>query len=93
SMCVYLCGPLGLPTERKLYYFHSFFGFMCVLQSCGHGMKDEGFACVPCPQGKYSKGKYEICRRHKDCNALYKATVREPGTAEKDAECGPCLPG
>ncbi|NP_001098229.1 tumor necrosis factor receptor superfamily member EDAR precursor [Oryzias latipes] len=61
--------------------------------SCGHGMKDEGFACVPCPQGKYSKGKYEICRRHKDCNALYKATVREPGTAEKDAECGPCLPG
>ncbi|XP_024143097.2 tumor necrosis factor receptor superfamily member EDAR isoform X2 [Oryzias melastigma] len=61
--------------------------------SCGHGMKDEGFACVPCPQGKYSKGKYEICRRHKDCNALYRATVREPGTAEKDAECGPCLPG
>ncbi|KAG7280379.1 hypothetical protein CRUP_035821 [Coryphaenoides rupestris] len=44
-------------------------------QSCGYGVKDEDFACVPCPQGKYSKGKYEICRRHKDCDALYRATV------------------
>ncbi|XP_035995401.1 tumor necrosis factor receptor superfamily member EDAR isoform X2 [Fundulus heteroclitus] len=61
--------------------------------TCGYGVKDEDFACVPCPQGKYSKGKYEICRRHKDCDALYKATVRVAGTAESDAECGPCLPG
>ncbi|XP_028992346.1 tumor necrosis factor receptor superfamily member EDAR isoform X2 [Betta splendens] len=61
--------------------------------SCGYGVKDDDFACVPCPQGKYSKGKYEICRRHKDCDALYKATVRVAGTAESDAECGPCLPG
>ncbi|KAM9342859.1 tumor necrosis factor receptor superfamily member EDAR [Pholidichthys leucotaenia] len=61
--------------------------------TCGYGVKDEDFACVPCTQGKYSKGKYEICRRHKDCDALYKATVRVPGTAERDAECGPCLPG
>uniref|UniRef100_A0A3B4ZTL2 Ectodysplasin A receptor n=1 Tax=Stegastes partitus TaxID=144197 RepID=A0A3B4ZTL2_9TELE len=61
--------------------------------TCGYGVKDEDFACVPCPQGKYSKGKYEICRRHKDCDALYKATVRVPGTPDSDAECGPCLPG
>ncbi|XP_043986759.1 tumor necrosis factor receptor superfamily member EDAR isoform X1 [Gambusia affinis] len=61
--------------------------------NCGYGMKDEDFACIPCSQGKYSKGKYEICRRHKDCDALYKATVRVAGTAESDAECGPCLPG
>ncbi|XP_070832023.1 tumor necrosis factor receptor superfamily member EDAR isoform X3 [Chaetodon trifascialis] len=61
--------------------------------NCGYGVKDEDFACVPCPQGKYSKGKYEICRRHKDCDALYKATVRIAGTPESDAECGPCLPG
>ncbi|KAM8856250.1 tumor necrosis factor receptor superfamily member EDAR isoform 3-T4 [Spinachia spinachia] len=61
--------------------------------SCGYGVKDEDFACVTCPHGKYSKGKYEICRRHKDCDALYKATVRVPGTPDSDAECGPCLPG
>uniref|UniRef100_A0A3Q3WF84 Tumor necrosis factor receptor superfamily member EDAR death domain-containing protein n=1 Tax=Mola mola TaxID=94237 RepID=A0A3Q3WF84_MOLML len=61
--------------------------------TCGYGVKDEDFSCVPCPQGKYSKGKYEICRRHKDCDALYKATVRVAGTPESDAECGPCLPG
>ncbi|XP_037542829.1 tumor necrosis factor receptor superfamily member EDAR [Nematolebias whitei] len=61
--------------------------------NCGYGVKDEDFACVSCPQGKYSKGKYEICRRHKDCDALYKATVRTAGTPERDAECGPCLPG
>ncbi|XP_074550973.1 tumor necrosis factor receptor superfamily member EDAR isoform X1 [Halichoeres trimaculatus] len=61
--------------------------------TCGYGVKDEDFACVPCQQGKYSKGKYEICRRHKDCDALYKATVRLAGTPESDAECGPCLPG
>ncbi|CAJ1079888.1 tumor necrosis factor receptor superfamily member EDAR [Xyrichtys novacula] len=61
--------------------------------ACGYGTKGEDFACVPCPQGKYSKGKYEICRRHKDCDALYKATVRLAGTPESDAECGPCLPG
>ncbi|XP_061579763.1 tumor necrosis factor receptor superfamily member EDAR isoform X2 [Cololabis saira] len=61
--------------------------------TCGYGVKDEDFACVPCPKGKYSKGKYEICRRHKDCDALYQATVRVAGTPESDAECGPCLPG
>lgn len=61
--------------------------------TCGYGVKYEDFACVPCPQGKYSKGKYEICRRHKDCDALYKATVRVAGTPDSDAECGPCLPG
>lgn len=60
---------------------------------CGYGMKNDDFACVPCPQGKYSKGKYELCRRHKDCDALFKATVKVAGTAERDAECGPCLPG
>ncbi|XP_051937635.1 tumor necrosis factor receptor superfamily member EDAR isoform X2 [Hippocampus zosterae] len=60
---------------------------------CGYGVKDEDFSCVPCPHGKYSKGKYEICRRHKDCDALYKATVRTVGTPDSDAECGPCLPG
>ncbi|XP_034042917.1 tumor necrosis factor receptor superfamily member EDAR-like isoform X2 [Thalassophryne amazonica] len=61
--------------------------------TCGYGVKDEDFACIPCPQGKYSKGKYEICRRHKDCDALYRATVLVPGTPDSDAECGPCLPG
>ncbi|XP_061547958.1 tumor necrosis factor receptor superfamily member EDAR isoform X1 [Phycodurus eques] len=61
--------------------------------TCGYGVKDEDFSCVPCPHGKYSKGKYEICRRHKDCDALYKATVRAVGTPDSDAECGPCLPG
>ncbi|XP_068185969.1 tumor necrosis factor receptor superfamily member EDAR [Antennarius striatus] len=61
--------------------------------TCGYGVRDEDFACVPCPQGKYSKGKYEICRRHKDCDAFYKATVRVAGTPDSDAECGPCLPG
>ncbi|XP_061926477.1 tumor necrosis factor receptor superfamily member EDAR [Entelurus aequoreus] len=61
--------------------------------TCGYGVKDEDFSCVPCPHGKYSKGKYEICRRHKDCDALYKAAVRVAGTPDSDAECGPCLPG
>ncbi|XP_057707439.1 tumor necrosis factor receptor superfamily member EDAR isoform X2 [Corythoichthys intestinalis] len=61
--------------------------------TCGYGVKDEDFSCLPCPPGKYSKGKYEICRRHKDCDALYKATVRTVGTQDSDAECGPCLPG
>uniref|UniRef100_A0A8C9TD29 Tumor necrosis factor receptor superfamily member EDAR n=1 Tax=Scleropages formosus TaxID=113540 RepID=A0A8C9TD29_SCLFO len=61
--------------------------------NCGYGIKDGDYDCVPCPPGKFSKGKYEICRRHKDCDALYRATVLTPGTAESDAECGPCLPG
>ncbi|KAM6970566.1 tumor necrosis factor receptor superfamily member EDAR [Aplochiton taeniatus] len=61
--------------------------------SCSFGRKDEDFACVPCPPGKYSKGKYEICRRHKDCDSLYRATVLTPGTQDSDAECGPCLQG
>lgn len=79
---------LSKPSQNARVCIH-----VCVLQSCGYGMKDEDFACVPCQPGKYSKGKYEICRRHKDCNALYKATVRVAGTPESDAECGPCLPG
>ncbi|MBN3309357.1 EDAR factor, partial [Amia calva] len=62
-------------------------------QSCGYGVRDEDYDCVPCPAGKFSKGKYEICRRHKDCDALYRATVLTPGTLDSDAECGPCLPG
>ncbi|XP_034160170.2 tumor necrosis factor receptor superfamily member EDAR [Pangasianodon hypophthalmus] len=61
--------------------------------NCGYGVKDEDYDCVSCPPGKFSRGKYEICRRHKDCNALYRATVLTPGTRESDAECGPCLPG
>ncbi|XP_030642450.1 tumor necrosis factor receptor superfamily member EDAR [Chanos chanos] len=61
--------------------------------NCGYGTKDEEYDCVPCPAGKFSKGKYEICRRHKDCDSLYRATVLTPGTPDSDAECGPCLPG
>ncbi|XP_035378847.1 tumor necrosis factor receptor superfamily member EDAR isoform X1 [Electrophorus electricus] len=61
--------------------------------NCAYGIKDEDYDCMPCPPGKFSKGKYEICRRHKDCDSLYRATVLTPGTAESDAECGPCLPG
>ncbi|XP_041700536.1 tumor necrosis factor receptor superfamily member EDAR-like isoform X2 [Coregonus clupeaformis] len=61
--------------------------------NCGYGTKDEDFVCVSCPAGKYSKGKYEICRRHKDCEGLYRATVLTPGTPDSDADCGPCLPG
>ncbi|XP_036830787.1 tumor necrosis factor receptor superfamily member EDAR isoform X2 [Oncorhynchus mykiss] len=61
--------------------------------NCGYGTKDENFVCVSCPAGKYSKGKYEICRRHKDCEGLYRATVLTPGTPDSDADCGPCLPG
>uniref|UniRef100_A0AAY4DYN7 Tumor necrosis factor receptor superfamily member EDAR n=1 Tax=Denticeps clupeoides TaxID=299321 RepID=A0AAY4DYN7_9TELE len=61
--------------------------------NCGYGTKDDDYNCIPCPPGKFSKGKYEICRRHKDCHSLYRATVMTPGTAESDAECGPCLPG
>ncbi|XP_055734031.1 tumor necrosis factor receptor superfamily member EDAR-like isoform X2 [Salvelinus fontinalis] len=61
--------------------------------NCGYGTKDEDYVCVSCPAGKYSKGKYEICRRHKDCEGLYRATVLTPGTPDSDADCGPCLPG
>ncbi|KAK7169584.1 hypothetical protein R3I93_005535 [Phoxinus phoxinus] len=61
--------------------------------SCGYGTKDDEYSCVACPAGKFSKGKYEICRRHKDCDSLYRATVLTTGTLESDAECGPCLPG
>ncbi|KAK1167843.1 tumor necrosis factor receptor superfamily member EDAR-like isoform X1 [Acipenser oxyrinchus oxyrinchus] len=61
--------------------------------SCGYGTKDEGYDCMPCPPGKFSKGGYQICRRHKDCDGFFRATVLTPGTAESDAECGPCLPG
>ncbi|XP_073701266.1 tumor necrosis factor receptor superfamily member EDAR-like [Garra rufa] len=61
--------------------------------NCGYGTKDDDYSCVACPAGKFSKGKYEICRRHKDCDSLYRATIMTPGTLESDAECGPCLPG
>ncbi|XP_022522988.2 tumor necrosis factor receptor superfamily member EDAR [Astyanax mexicanus] len=61
--------------------------------NCGYGTKDEDYACVPCPAGKFSKGKYEICRRHKDCDSLYRATMLTLGTPHSDAECGACLPG
>ncbi|MBN3293076.1 EDAR factor, partial [Polypterus senegalus] len=63
------------------------------LQTCGYGTKDENYGCSPCPSGKFSKGGYQICRRHKDCEAFFRATVLTPGTAESDAECGACLPG
>ncbi|XP_030057337.1 tumor necrosis factor receptor superfamily member EDAR [Microcaecilia unicolor] len=61
--------------------------------NCGYGIRDEDYGCVPCPSGKFSKGGYQICRRHKDCESFFRATVLTPGDAENDAECGPCLPG
>ncbi|KAK2508827.1 hypothetical protein MC885_016142 [Smutsia gigantea] len=61
--------------------------------SCGYGTKDEDYGCVPCPAAKFSKGGYQICRRHKDCEGFFRATVLTPGDVENDAECGPCLPG
>ncbi|XP_058990257.1 tumor necrosis factor receptor superfamily member EDAR isoform X4 [Mustela nigripes] len=64
-----------------------------MLVSCGYGTKDEDYGCVPCPAEKFSKGGYQICRRHKDCEGFFRATVLTPGDMENDAECGPCLPG
>ncbi|XP_063809892.1 tumor necrosis factor receptor superfamily member EDAR isoform X1 [Pseudophryne corroboree] len=61
--------------------------------SCGYGTKDEDYSCVPCVSGKYSKGGYQICRRHKDCEGFFRATILTPGDTKNDAECGPCLPG
>ncbi|KAK1339587.1 hypothetical protein QTO34_018140 [Cnephaeus nilssonii] len=61
--------------------------------SCGYGTKDEDYGCIPCPAEKFSKGGYQICRRHKDCEGFFRATVLMPGDMENDAECGPCLPG
>ncbi|CAM2096508.1 unnamed protein product [Caretta caretta] len=61
--------------------------------TCGYGTKDEDYGCVPCPSEKFSKGGYQICRRHKDCEGFFRATVMTPGDTENDAECGPCLPG
>ncbi|XP_049637329.1 tumor necrosis factor receptor superfamily member EDAR [Suncus etruscus] len=61
--------------------------------NCGYGTKDEGYGCVPCPAEKFSKGGYQICRRHKDCEGFFRATVLTPGDMQNDAECGPCLPG
>ncbi|KAM8976205.1 tumor necrosis factor receptor superfamily member EDAR [Pelodytes ibericus] len=61
--------------------------------NCGYGTKDEGYSCTPCPPGKYSRGGYQICRRHKDCEGFYRATVLTPGDNKRDAECGACLPG
>ncbi|XP_078078944.1 tumor necrosis factor receptor superfamily member EDAR [Mustelus asterias] len=61
--------------------------------NCGYGVKDESYSCQPCQPGKFSKGVYQTCRRHKDCEGFFRATVLTPGTAEIDAECGPCIPG
>ncbi|XP_078514248.1 tumor necrosis factor receptor superfamily member EDAR isoform X1 [Lissotriton helveticus] len=61
--------------------------------TCGYGTKDDDYGCTPCPGGKYSRGGYQMCRRHKDCEGFYRATVLTYGNAEKDSECGPCLPG
>ncbi|CAJ0916266.1 unnamed protein product [Ranitomeya imitator] len=61
--------------------------------SCGYGTKDDDYCCTPCPPDKYSKGGYQICRRHKDCEIFFRATVLTPGDSKNDAECGPCLPG
>ncbi|XP_012377663.1 tumor necrosis factor receptor superfamily member EDAR isoform X3 [Dasypus novemcinctus] len=61
--------------------------------SCGYGTKDDDYGCVPCPAEKFSRGGYQICRRHKDCEGFFRATVLTPGDMENDAECGPCLPG
>ncbi|XP_055493065.1 tumor necrosis factor receptor superfamily member EDAR isoform X2 [Leucoraja erinacea] len=63
------------------------------ISNCGYGVKDESYGCHPCQNGKFSKGVYQMCRRHKDCEGFYRATVLTPGTAETDAECGPCIPG
>ncbi|XP_069492972.1 tumor necrosis factor receptor superfamily member EDAR isoform X2 [Ambystoma mexicanum] len=62
-------------------------------KNCGYGTKDEDYGCTPCPSGKYSRGGYQLCRRHKDCEGFFRATVLTTGNAEKDSECGPCLPG
>ncbi|KAF7252558.1 Tumor necrosis factor receptor superfamily member EDAR, partial [Varanus komodoensis] len=61
--------------------------------TCGYGTRDEDYGCIPCPSEKFSKGGYQICRRHKDCEGFFRATVMTPGDQENDAECGPCLPG
>ncbi|PKU43471.1 tumor necrosis factor receptor superfamily member edar isoform x1 [Limosa lapponica baueri] len=61
--------------------------------TCGYGTKDEDYGCIPCPSEKFSRGGYQICRRHKDCEGFFRATVLTPGDQENDAECGPCLPG
>ncbi|XP_032878536.1 tumor necrosis factor receptor superfamily member EDAR [Amblyraja radiata] len=63
------------------------------ISNCGYGVKDESYGCQTCQNGKFSKGVYQMCRRHKDCEGFYRATVLTPGTAETDAECGPCIPG
>ncbi|KAL7983839.1 hypothetical protein Chor_000715 [Crotalus horridus] len=60
--------------------------------TCGYGTRDEDYGCIPCPSEKFSKGGYHICRRHKDCEGFFRATVMTPGDKENDAECGPCLP-
>ncbi|XP_053563587.1 tumor necrosis factor receptor superfamily member EDAR isoform X2 [Bombina bombina] len=61
--------------------------------NCGYGFKDEDYGCIPCLPDKFSRGGYQICRRHKDCEGFFRATVLTPGDSENDAECGPCLPG
>ncbi|XP_072433638.1 tumor necrosis factor receptor superfamily member EDAR isoform X3 [Chiloscyllium punctatum] len=63
------------------------------VSNCGYGVKDDSYGCQPCQNGKFSKGVYQICRRHKDCEGFFRATVLTPGTVETDAECGPCIPG
>jgi len=85
---------MNLPFCEKPVCSASFlFSDFVLLQTCGYGTKDEDYGCIPCPSEKFSRGGYQICRRHKDCEGFFRATVMTPGDQENDAECGPCLPG
>lgn len=80
-------------SYEPLYSTSLFSNDFVLLQTCGYGTKDEDYGCIPCPSEKFSRGGYQICRRHKDCEGFFRATVLTPGDQENDAECGPCLPG
>ncbi|NWW42833.1 TNR4 factor, partial [Pedionomus torquatus] len=59
---------------------------MCVagyMPDVGHQLQS---ACLPCPEGFYSRGGNEICQRWTNCSALRKNTLR-PGTKTADAIC------
>ncbi|KAJ3591722.1 hypothetical protein NHX12_006854 [Muraenolepis orangiensis] len=86
SLLLVCCVSRGAAEYSNCGEFEFFNQTSNSCQTCGYGVKDEDFVCMACPPGKYSKGKYEICRRHKDCDALYRATVLVPGTTESDAE-------
>ncbi|XP_052004464.1 tumor necrosis factor receptor superfamily member EDAR-like [Xyrauchen texanus] len=60
--------------------------------NCGYGTKDEDYNCIGVSSGKFSKGKYEICRRHKDCDSLYRATALTP-ELPRGRRVRQCLPG